>query len=618
MPMSAVQIRGSLLIVVAVGLTFSNSLHEVFHFDDQHSLVANPHIRQLGAVPDFFVDPQLFSRNIGSEMYRPLVLISYALTYEFFGGRAGPYHFGNIAIHLLVALVVYTLYLRLGLEQAGALAGALLFAIHPLVTEPVNYVSSRSESLAALFFLVGLWSYLGRGSWALLGALGSFAAALMTKSSVIVLPLVLVAYEVWIREVRSPLRWRRVLPFGALAAIYFWGTWRLVHEAVVAAPVRGWAEQLGTQLKALVYYLKLLFFPHPLSVEHPFSVAESSIDLVLASVLALLVTLAYLLWRARHLRPLLFWLSWIAITLLPTSLVPLNVLVNERRLYLPLVAAVGIGIWLVQNRCWGPYLRYGVLVLSLGLMSMAHQRNIVWRSEKSLWEDARTKAPQMVRPHVQLGAIYRAEGDFSAAADSYALALEIDPNHAPTHNNIGNLYRATNDHSAAEAAYVQALELLPEYPDALINLATLHSDQGRFAEALPLYQRALALGRQRIEVYNNLGTAYLKMEDFARAESVLREGLALGAERPGLYFNLGGALEGQGQLVGAMQAYRRALQIDSTYARAHYNLALLHEGAGERIEAIEDYRAFIRHWRGAARFSQQAKVRLGILEERTP
>ena len=482
----------------------------------------------------------------------------------------------------------------------------------------VFFIVNAGLRLAALFFLVGLWLYLGRGSWAFLGALGSFAAALMTKSSAIVLPLVLIAYEGWIREAGSPFRWRRVLPFGVLAAIYFWGTWRLVHEAVVAAPVRDWAEQLGTQLKALVYYLKLLSFPYPLSVEHPFSVADSSTDLVLASALAFLVTLTYLLWRARHLRPLFFWLSWIAITLLPTSLVPLNVLVSERRLYLPLVATIGVGIWLVQNRCWGPYLRYGVLVLILGLMSIAHQRNIVWRSEKSLWEDARTRAPQMVRPHVQLGAIYRAEGDFATAADSYALALEIDPNHAPTHNNIGNLYRATNDHLAAGAAYNQALELLPDYPDALINLATLHSDQGRFAEALPLYQRALALGGQRIEVYNNLGTAYLKMEDFARAESVLRDGLALGAERPGLYFNLGGALEGLGELVGAMEAYSRALQIDSTYARAYYNLALLHEGAGERIEAIEAYRAFIRYWHGAARFSQQAEVRLGILEEHTP
>ena len=170
--MPALNIRSLLLIALAVALTFANALHDGFHFDDDHSLVANPHIRQLGEIPNFFSDPQLFSRNQGSEMYRPLVLLNYAINYRFFAYQALVYHLFNIGVHLLVVCAVYGLYLRLGLRGVAALGGAILFGIHPLVSEPVNYVSSRSESLAALFFLGGLLCYTSVSSRSALASCG--------------------------------------------------------------------------------------------------------------------------------------------------------------------------------------------------------------------------------------------------------------------------------------------------------------------------------------------------------------------------------------------------------------------------------------------------------------
>ncbi|MDP6700272.1 MAG: tetratricopeptide repeat protein [Candidatus Latescibacteria bacterium] len=605
---AAVGARGPLLIAVAVVLTFANAVHDGFHFDDAHSLVENPHIRQLASAGDFFVDPQLFSRNVGSEMYRPLVLTSYALTYRLFGYRAPAYHFFNIAVHLLVALAVHALYRRLGLRDGPALAAALLFAVHPLVCEPVNYVSSRSESLAALFFGVGLWAYADERRWA--WALVCYGAALASKSSAVVLPAALLGYEVLMRAPETRPRWQRLWPFAALAAAYLVASSRLLREAVVEAPVRSWSEQLWTQAKALVYYGKLLVVPRPLSVEHQFAVSSDWAEPVVVAVLALAVGWAYLLWRARRWRPLLFWLAWGGLALLPTLIVPLNMLVNERRLYLPLVAALGALAWVVDRsqRQGSGHWAAGALVLLLA--ALAVERNEIWTSEKALWTAAREQAPQMVRPHVRLGAIYRAEGDLAVARAAYAAALAIDPDHAPTHNNLGNLHRDAGDFAAAEGAYRRALALLPGYVDALINLATLLGDQGRFEQALPLFEGALQNGGQRVEVYNNLGTAHLKMGAYARAEAILRRGIALGAPRPGLYFNLGGALEGQGQMAAATAAYGRAVEIDSTYARAYYNLALLYEGEGDAAAAADNYQAFLRHWRGAAAFSAQAQERL--------
>lgn len=601
--------RGLLLITVAVAITFANAVHDGFHFDDEHSLVGNPHIRQLAQAPNYFTDPQLFSRNSGSEMYRPLVLLSYAITYRLFAYQAPAYHFFNIALHLMVALAVYQLYRRLGLQGATALCGGLLFAIHPLTCEPVNYVSSRSESLAALFFILALLCYISTRSWTQPVAIVCFLAALLSKSSAITLPAVLLAYELlWEQERRW--RWRRLLPFAALAAGYLWFSWRLLHEAVVTAPLRDWTQQFSTQVKALVYYTKLILLPRPLSVEHQFFVANSWLDLAVVGALAFVATLVYLVWRGRRWQRMVFWLGWIGIVLLPTLVVPLNMLVNERRLYLPLVAAIGAGLCLLEAGRWDKRWMLVPVVLALVMAGLAAQRNGVWREEKSLWEDARDKAPLMVRPHIRLGAIYRSEGDLNAAAAAYSQALSLDADHAPAHNNMGNLLRDRGDLGAAEAAYLRALSLLPGYPDAQVNLATLYSDQGRFAEALALYQQALELGGQRLEIYNNLGTAYLKMAQYQQAETVLRRGLALGVAQPGVYFNLGGALEGQGKVDEAAAAYRYAIAIDSTYARAYYNLALLHEGAAVWDEAAAAYRSFLRHWRGAPRFRAEAERRL--------
>jgi hypothetical protein len=105
---SAQRAKTLLVIFAVVVLAYANSIHDTFHLDDEHSLVANPHIRQVD-IAGLFSDPQMFSRNPGSEMYRPLVLISYAVTYQFFAYNARVYHLFNTGIHLLVAFGLYGL-----------------------------------------------------------------------------------------------------------------------------------------------------------------------------------------------------------------------------------------------------------------------------------------------------------------------------------------------------------------------------------------------------------------------------------------------------------------------------------------------------------------------------
>ena len=658
-------------------LVYAHSLDGGFHFDDEHSLVGNPHIRSLGNVPAYFADPQMFSRNVGSAMYRPLVLVSYALNYWVGGYDPPGYHLVNIAIHALVVIFVYLVFCRLGIEPQRALVGALFFAIHPLTTEPVNYVSSRSESLGALFFLASFFFYVGPQKGTPWFSALCFAAGLASKSVVLTLPLVLILYDwrcagktlkggepqtanstasgnrarsisnepgharlaVAIREVGKVLGnyFRRHWIYWILGGIYLAGTRSLITEAVIRAPVRPLGEQLATQAKGLTYYAKLLLLPHPLNVEHQFFAAGSWSEGAVIASLLLIISAGIIavvkgekgnLANTRGLRVAhpapgilrketgLFWGGWILVVLLPTLVVPLNVLVNERRLYLPLVGLAGLLLWLLGERSWE---RKWHWILGAGLVALAAltaQRNPVWESEKRLWEDALGKAPLMVRPHLRIGGLLRQEGDLQAAGKAYSRALELGPENGPAHNNLGNLLQQQGDLEGAERAYRRSLEIAPRYVEAQVNLAALYSRQGRMTESLELYQRALELGDNREEIHNNLGTNYLRMGDWIEAEKALRKSLTLNPDQAAAHFNLGGALEGQGRLDEAIDAYLQALEIDATYARAHYNLGILFEGMGRREEARRAYGDFLRYWRDDPHFAEEARRRIREMERR--
>jgi Flp pilus assembly protein TadD len=599
------------VLVGLVVLVHAGSLDSGFHFDDEHSVVGNPYLRSLANLPAFFTDPAMFSRNPGSAMYRPVLLVTYALNYRFGGYDRIGFHLVNLAVHAGASLLVRAVLLRVGASPAGALVSALVFGLHPLVLEPVNYVSSRSESLAALLLLASLLLYLRSGWVSLAGSLLAFSAGLLTKSTVAVLPAVLLLWEGTVGERRPVTAVRRQGPYWLVLAVYLVATGTLLREALVEAPVRAWTAQLCTQAKALVYYAKLLCLPWPLTVEHQFFVSSSSREPVVWLAVALLGSLLVVLatrshpWRG----PFWFWLGWIGLCLLPTLVVPLNVLVAERRLYLPLVGVVGLlavvlGQGPLPRRRW---VLAGTAVLLLA--GRTAQGSQAWESEERLWREAAKQAPLMTRPHLRLGILYRQQGRLDQAEAEFAQVLALDSTSAPAWNDLGNLQVQRGEVGLAEHSYQRALALLPSYAEALANLASLRAGQGRTEEALDLYARSLAISPLRGEVHHNLGTLHLRAGRYSEALTALERAAALNPEAAGVQFNLGGALEGLDRLPEAEAAYQRALSLDPGYVRAWYNLGFLYERMSRTADAMTAFDAFLRQWQGEPRFSDEARRR---------
>ncbi len=622
-------------MVVALAAAHWSSLGNSFQYDDFHSIVDNPHISRLSGIPRFFTTPEMFSVDPARAMPRPLLLVTYALNYRIHADEVRGYRVVNLALHGLATGLVYGLTLQLGGVRVAAAAAAMLFALHPVNVEAATYISSRSESLAACFVLAALVLYLRarqavpRRLPLLTLSVACFAGGLMSKSSAIVLPVLLATYEGWRR---TGLRGDRIGAYtgtdGHTGKLdtgssphdrdYFPLTWLTPYLLVALAylvvnhqwlagslgePVRPFTVQLWTQIKAGAYYLQLLFMPVALSVEHGFSASVSPLQPPVLASLLLLLSLTAVVARAGGRAALLF--VWAVLALLPASLTPLNVLVNEHRLYVPLAAvatAAGLGLQQARRLDCGGLRTAGAFAGMMAIMVvLTYLRTAVWKDEMTLWTDAVRRGAGMYRAHMHLGGAYERQGDTPAALEAYRRATELAPGAVEPWYNLGNALRVLGDLEGAAHAYRQALQRNPDSVSALVNLAALLTAAGQLDEADRLLHRALTVNPSIAVAHLQLGVLRRRQRRDPEAAVALEDALRLEPGMAEAHFNLGNLLFDSGDFRQAAQAYRLALDLRPDYGGAYLNLADLYLGTGAATRAVELLQQGVRHAPGEPR-----------------
>jgi len=644
------------LVVVLLVLVYANALDNDFHYDDFHSIVDNRHVRSLANIPQFFTDPQTFSMLTQRAMFRPLVLTSYAVNFHFGQYRTYGYRVLNLGVHAVCALLVFALARSLGLKPLWSGFASLAFAFHPVQAETVNYISSRSESLAAMGYLLALVAFLqlrGRsvggkrsGWWPYALVLVGLVIGLLAKSIVVTLPLAVLFLDWWRRNrkrhVSSEAGWKpeliRVhLSLWIVAALYV----VIVKEFAATAlstPVRSLDVQLLTQAKALVYYAMLAVMPVKLSIDHQFLASEAVPSVaVVVSALFVASSVALLVRRATGvMRTLLLPAVWSGLVLLPTVIVPLNVLVNEHRLYLPLAfGAIALAALMPVGEKGGAAVnRFRLLPVVLGVCLLAyalttHQRNQAWRDGFTIWSDAISKGPLMFRAHQELGGVYESRDDFAAALGRYETAATLAPQVPEVHYNKGNALRGLGRLPEAELAYRMSIETSSEtFVPALVNLGLLLRPQ-QPDESMTLIERASTLEPGNPDAWLALGLVHKDRDDLQAAESAFEKALGIAPASSVIHYSLGNLYLDDGRLEAAVNRYQDAISLNEASHDARYNLALtylrlgryrdalalstsglkrwpegvkLHyalaraqEGLGMKVAAVESYRRFLPH-----------------------
>jgi tetratricopeptide (TPR) repeat protein len=523
-------LRIAILCIVALGcLTYSNSFDNSFHYDDEHSILENPNIRSLANIPRFFVDAGAFSGLDEARMYRPLLLVTLALNYAFGEYEPFGYHLVNLLFHLFNSVLLWLLAVRLGARSREALLVALIFVVHPLATEPVNYISSRSTLLAASCVLCGMVLLVRPHSrdfpWAA-SICVCYLGGLASKAVVASFPVV-VATCLW---VRGRLRhWYLPAALLVITVAYVAGTRAIISKAVFE-PVRSLGVQAATQTKAFVFYIWTVFMPVRQSVEPQFSVATSWLDAPVVIALMFGVTLLLAAFRMALRHRMMLPTIWFFAALLPSSLIPLNVLVNEHRLYLSLAGfALILGVLFSMS---APRLRRILTLVLPLLIAMSFERNTVWVDGETLWGDAVAKGPRMSRPHVNLGKAYIQKGLFAEAIAESRRALDINPGLPRAYYNVGWAHHRQEELDLAAVHYKRAIELQPELIEAYNNLGNVYQEQGRPDRAFATYRRALEIRPVR-QIYHNLGNAFLRHGEPDSARIAFEKAIRLDPDRQG-------------------------------------------------------------------------------------
>ena len=442
-----------------------------------------------------------------------------------------------------------------------------------------------------------------------------------TKEVMVSAPVIVLAYDRTFLSGTFRDAWRRRRPYYlALAA-----TWILLAALVIGTGGRGGTSGLGlgfswgayvlTQFGAIVRYLRLAFWPHPLDlyytaawVARPWETAPAA-----AVVGALGAGAAWAFLRPARaapglgLRSLGFAGVWFFAVLSPTSLIPgVTQTMAEHRMYLalaPAIAAVilagdaALGAWRGEagRRAARTLLApVAVLAAALAFAGLTRARNRDYGSSLALWGDTVQKSPDNPYARNNFGIALADAGRPAEAAACFEAAVRLKPDYAEARNNLGLAEAGLGRLAEAIADYGRALSLKPDYPEAHANLGVALADAGRNDEAIGHFQEALRLKPGYSDARNDLAVALAHAgrlkEAIAQYETVLRTAPA-SAETD---YNLGNALATTGRLPEAIGQYEAAVRLRPDYAEAQANLGVVLAQEGRPEEAVTHYEAALR------------------------
>lgn len=578
---ACVAMFGSVFLVY--GSTFG---HEFVTWDDMGLIKENPHVREMTLA----TVKHVFS-SYDPELYIPLTFLTYQVDYVLGGGSPVPFHLTNIVLHALNALLVmWLLYLLLG-NGIIALGLGLLFALHPLNTEAVAWMSARKDTLSTFFFLIALIANLlfdeRKDARMYMTSLLAFLLGLLAKVMIVMLPVVLILLDLLRGRPITKRSLIEKVPFFALSVIF--GIIALFGKKEILVSSTLWQKILMAG-KSTAFYLEKFVLPSGLSVMYPYgkTIKTFSVDFLLPLAITLLL-IAAIVWFRKRKRAVSVGLAWFLLTLVPTFTNFAKggeiYVASDRYAYVPMIGLlIAIGAiasgWLAQSRGVREYASkqrslgaVTIFVLILFAWRSSVQAS-TWKTSEALYKNVLRSYPAAQAAHNNLGMEYLLQGKPNDALKQFDLALAIRSDHRTKVNRASALLRKGMV-DAAMKEYEEVARLAPDLPDGHYGMGNIHRSSGRLGEAVMQYERALAADPTYTNALNNLGAVYIQLQDWDKAIATLQRSIELHPEFAASYYNLAGAYERSGMKAEAEAAYREAIRLEPEDPDALATLATL-------------------------------------------
>jgi tetratricopeptide (TPR) repeat protein len=588
-----------IFMAVIAFVIYAKTLTGDFIFDDGFNIKHNPHIRLKHFTAEGLLDAALK----GPSKRRPIPKLSFALNHYFHGYNVVSFHMVNILIHIVNGVLLYLLVnitwrtpaMRPYRGKYGWVAffAASIWIVHPIQTQAVSYMVQRMTSLAAMFYVLSLLSYIqarlatgntNRAAWFCAMTVAGILA-LGSKEIAATLPFFIFLYE-WYFFQDLSLSWiKKRLPLIAavffvliiISLIYLGGhPIEKITSMYVNHPVT-MTQRALSQMRIIILYISLLLWPHPgrLNLAYDFQPSHSLLDPVttLLSMIAIIIFLAMAGLLAKKQRLISFCILWFFGNLVVESSVIALELVFEHRNYLPSMFFILLGVFLsfryLKPKWLAPLLLSAVVAIGALWTS---ERNEVWRSPILMWKDSINKSPQYPRPYNNLGVALMHRGLYQMAAKQYRRAIELDPENARAHTNLGYVLAKQGQYGEAIEHLTKAREIEPNHYEIYNNFGIVMTLQGRYQEAVEYFLASLAIKPDYSLVHNNLGEALMKLGRIEEAIMHFNIALKIDPVFTSAYNNIGMALANVGQADEAIAHFTKALEINPNYTAAQRNL----------------------------------------------
>lgn len=628
--------------LVLAALAFAPAFAGPFLFDDAGSIPGNPAVEAPASLVEMVTPPR--ATALSGRPVSNLSLAANAAINRLVGidrddrGRllAGGFRAGNLILHIITALLLfgflrrtlsvqsYSAYWR---EHANDLSVAVvsIWLLHPLQTEPVNYVVQRTEVLVGCFYAATMYAWVcgwqaasarSRRAWRVTAVLLCLIG-MGAKEVMVTAPLMIVLFDrafmvgAWRSLFRDRERLTAYLALAATTIVILLGIVFNQRESTVGFGVGMPASAyLRSQGWAIPHYLLLAIWPSGLSLDYGHRPIGPGLPGLIALAVGLLLTVVAWV-RAERWGWLAFLASWFYVILAPSSsFVPIvTEIAAERRMYLPLLSVIlGLAMactWAIRRWTVKPGIVLGPLAAAACLAAAASTfvRSTDYRSTERIWRDAVEKRPMNARAKLNLGTeLLVSNPPRVAEAESLFLqAVRLDSTESSAWYNLGEVAMAMNDESRALAMYGTALHFSPGHVKARARYEALASSQAdasasramdlaRKSAALAAAGRrdsAVVLGRLALDqpdvtvaTYTLVASVFLRTGYAAAAELVLRQASVTDSSNADIWVGLGSAQANQAKWDDAQQSFRRALAIDPNNVSAERGLRVLLRARG--------------------------------------
>ncbi len=611
---------GAALIIGLTVVAYLPVRRAGFVFDDHLLITDNPMVKASDGLYRFWL-------TADATEYYPVTWSWWWLEWRLWGNHATGYHVVNLLFHAVDAVLIWMVLRRLKIP--GAWLAGLVFAVHPVNVATVAWISEQKTTLSMLFYLVAILLYLrfdeeshsprtgvqgwrwprprSRGKYGL--SLVAFLLALLSKTAVVMLPVVLLGC-VWWR--RGRVRWKDMLcsmPFFALSLVMgLVNIWFEYHWWMKGPSIRtaGMASRLAAAGWVPWFYLYKALLPVDLTVIYPQWEIDPTRWISYVPGVMLLGSFSVFWWQRKIWgRPWLFGMAYFVVTLFPVwGLVDQPFyrysLVADHWQYYSIVGVIALAVGAGERICrrlgergrsWGTVT---AVVMLLALGTATWRRSCVYADDETLWRDNVAKNPQAWMAYNSLGFALAGRGRLTEAIAQYQQALQLKPDYAEAHNNLGNALAQAGKREEAIEQYEQALRINPDSAKAYNNLGNALLEAGRAGESIEHLREALQMKPDFGEAHYNLGVALWQVGRVAEAIGHWEQAVRLKPDYTEAHYNLGVALKQVGRVPEAIEHWEQAVRVKPDDTEAHYNLGVALWQVGRVPEAIAHYEQALR------------------------